>query len=64
MPRMTFLIGLALALAGCATTGSTTPPTVTTPAPAVSTGGDAERCQAAGGVWRNGMCMTMGGGGY
>src|SRR5499433_4020087 len=54
---------LALALAGCATT-TTPPPPATTPAPALSTGGDAERCQASGGVWRNGMCTTMGGGGY
>jgi len=55
---------LELALAGCATSTTTAAPPATTPAPALSTGGDAERCQATGGVWRNGICMTSGGGGY
>ena len=53
-------VGLAfdLSVAGCSTT------TTTAPVPAVSTGADVERCQASGSVWRNGMCTTMGGGGY
>ncbi len=61
-------LALGLAVAGCATTTSTNPTSTTVPAsttaPAVSTGGDVERCQTAGGIWRNGMCTTMGGGGY
>ena len=56
---------LELGNAGCATTTTaTTSSPAATPAPALSTGGDAERCQASGGVWRNGICMTSGGGGY
>jgi hypothetical protein len=54
--------GFALisALSGCASPMASTS---TGRVPAVSTGSDQERCEGSNGVWRNGTCVTMGGGG-